>query len=103
MLQHHTKPAVQTIQDQMICQENGWSCQEADRQSWKRWISGLFNYRVTPQSDSITSLLQLMTQHTPREKNLPQLPNVLSAPEMHQTYQELIKRQGNKPERTTLN
>ena len=40
-----------------------------------------------------------MTQHTPREKNLPQLPNALSAPEMHQTHQELIKRQGNKPER----
>ena len=42
-----------------------------------------------------------MTQHTPREKNLPQLPSVLGAPEMHQTHQELIKRQGNtsKPER----
>ena len=40
-----------------------------------------------------------MTQHTPREKNLPQLPSALSAPEMHQTHQELIKRQGNKPER----
>ena len=41
-----------------------------------------------------------MTQCTPREKNLPQLPSALSAPEMHQTHQELIKRQGNnKPER----
>ena len=42
-----------------------------------------------------------MTQHTPREKKLPQLPNALGAPEMHQTHQELIKRQGNnsKPER----
>ena len=40
-----------------------------------------------------------MTQHTPREKNLPQLPSALGAPEMHQTHQELIKRQGNKPER----
>ena len=42
-----------------------------------------------------------MTQHTPREKNLPQLPSALGAPEMHQTCQELIKRQGNssKPER----
>ena len=39
-----------------------------------------------------------MIQHTPREKNLPQLPSV---PEMHQTHQELIKRQGStsKPER----
>ena len=65
----------------------------------KPWISGLFDYRVTPQSGSIASPLQLMTQHTPREKNLPQLPSALGAPEMHQTCQELIKRQGNKPER----
>ena len=42
-----------------------------------------------------------MTQLTPREKNLPQLPSALGASEMHQTHQELIKRQGNssKPER----
>ena len=66
----------------------------------KLWISGLFDYRVTPQSDSTASSLQLMTQHTPREKNLPQLPRALGAPEMHQSCQELIKRQGNnKPER----
>ena len=63
----------------------------------KPWISGLFDYRVTPQSGSIASPLQLMTQCTPREKNLPQLPSALGAPEMHQTCQELIKRQGNKP------
>ena len=36
-----------------------------------------------------------MTQHTPREKSLPQLPSALGALEMHQTHQELIKRQGN--------
>ena len=65
----------------------------------KPWISDLFDYRVTPQSGSIASPLQLMTQCTPREKNLPQLPSALGAPEMHQTHQELIKRQGNKPER----
>ena len=66
----------------------------------KPWISGLFGYRVTPQSGSTASPLQLMTQHTPGEKNLPQLPSALGAPEMHQTHQELIKRQGNnKPER----
>ena len=64
----------------------------------KLWISGLFVYRVTPQSGSITSPLQLITQDTPREKNLPQLPSALGAPEMHQNQQELIKRQGNKPE-----
>ena len=42
-----------------------------------------------------------MTQHIPREKNLPQLPCALGTPEMHQTCQEFIKRQGNssKPER----
>ena len=32
------------------------------------WISGLFVYRVTPQSGSIASPLQLLTQCTPREK-----------------------------------
>ena len=65
----------------------------------KLWISGLFDYRVKPQSGSIVSPVQLMTQCTPREKNLPQLPSALGAPEMHQTHQELMKRQGNKPER----
>ena len=70
------------------------------RKEGKPWISGLFDYRVTSQSGSIASPLQLMTQCTPREKNLPQLPSTLGAPEMHQTHQELIKRQGNnKPER----
>ena len=68
----------------------------------KPWISGLFDYRVTPQSGSIASPLHLLTQCTPREKNLPQLPSALGAPEMHQTCQELIKRQGNKPERNFI-
>ena len=62
----------------------------------------MFDYRVTPQSGSIASPLQLLTQCTPKEKNLPQLPNALGAPEMHQTCQELIKRQGNKPERNYI-
>ena len=57
-----------------------------------------FDYRVTPQSGSIASPLQLMTQCRPREKNLPQLPSALGAQEMHQTHQELIRRQGNKHE-----
>ena len=67
----------------------------------KPWISGLFDYRVTPQSGSIASPLQLMTWCTPREMNLPQLPSALGAPEMYQIHQELIKRQGSnsKPER----
>ena len=68
----------------------------------KPWISGLFNYRVTPQSGSIASPLQLLTQCTPREKNLPLLPSALGAPEMYQTCQELIKRQGNRPERNYI-
>ena len=50
----------------------------------KPWISGLFDYRVTPQSGSIASPLQLMTQCTPREKNLPQFTSELGAPEMYQ-------------------
>ena len=51
----------------------------------KPWISGLYNYRVMPQSGSIASPLQLLTQHTPGEKNLPQLPSTLGAQEMYQT------------------
>ena len=61
----------------------------------KPWILDLFDYRITPQSGSIASPLQLITKHTPREKNFPQLPSTLGALEMHQTHWELIKRQGN--------
>ena len=57
---------------------------------------------VTPQSESIASPLQLITQRTPREKNLPQLPSTLGAQEMDQTHQELIKRQQNKPEKSYI-
>ena len=68
----------------------------------KLWISGLFDYRVTPQSGSIASPLQLLTQCTPREKNLPQLPSTVGTQEMYQTHQELIKRQENKPEKSYI-
>ena len=51
----------------------------------KLWISGLYDYRVTLQSGSIASPLQLLTQCTPREKNLLQLPSTLGAQEMYQT------------------
>ena len=51
---------------------------------------------------SIASPLQLITQHTPREKDLPQLPSILGAQEMYQTHQELIKRQQNKPEKSYI-
>ena len=62
----------------------------------KPWISGLYDYRVTPQSGSIASPLQLITQRTPREKDLPQLPSTLGAQEMYEMRQELIRRQQNK-------
>ena len=68
----------------------------------KLWISGLYDYRVTPQSGSIASPLQLITQHMPREKDLPQLPSTIGAQEMHQTQKELMKRQGNKPEKSCI-
>ena len=68
----------------------------------KLWISGLYEYRVTPQSGSIASPLQLITQHTPREKDLPQLLSTLGAQEMYQTHQELIRRQQNKPEKSYI-
>ena len=68
----------------------------------KLWISGLYGYRVTPQSGSIASPLQLITQHTPREKDLPQLPSTLGAQEMYETHQELIRRQQNKPEKNYI-
>ena len=68
----------------------------------KLWISGLYDYRVTPQSGSIALPLQLITQCMPREKDLPQLPCTLGAQEMYQTRQELMKRQGNKPEKSYI-
>ena len=68
----------------------------------KPWISGLYDYRVTPQSGSIASPLQPITQPTPREKDLPQLPSTLGAQEMCETCQELIKRQQNKSEKNYI-
>ena len=68
----------------------------------KPWISGLYEYRVTPQSGSIASPLQLITQCIPREKDLPQLPSTLGAQEMYETHQELIRRQQNKLEKNYI-
>ena len=51
---------------------------------------------------SIASPLQLITQCTPREKDLPQLPSTLGAHGMYQTHQELIRRQQNKPEKSYI-
>ena len=68
----------------------------------KPWISGLYEYRVTPQPGSIASSLQLITQRTPREKDLPQLPSTLGAQEMYETHQEILRRQPNRPERNYI-
>ena len=46
--------------------------------------------------------MQFIAQRTPREKDLPQLPSTLGAQEMYQTQQELIKMQGNKPEKSYI-
>ena len=68
----------------------------------KLWISGLYEYRITPQSGSIASPLQLIKQCTPREKDLSQLLSTLEAQEMYETHQELIRRQQNKPEKSYI-
>ena len=68
----------------------------------KPWISGLYEYRVTPQSGSIASPLQLITQRTPRKKDLPQLLSTLGAQETYETHQELIRRQQNKLEKNYI-
>ena len=67
----------------------------------KPWISGLYEYRVTPQSGSIASPLQLLIQRTPREKDLPQLPSTLGH-EMYDTRQEILRRQPDRPERSYI-
>ena len=51
---------------------------------------------------SIASPLQLITQCTPREKDLTQLPSTLGAQEMYETHQELIRMQQNKPEKNYI-
>ena len=51
---------------------------------------------------SIALPLQLITQCTPREKDLPQLPSTLGAQEMYETHQELIRRQQNKPKKNYI-
>ena len=47
----------------------GKKLMDKDESEGKPWISGLYEYRVTPQSGSIASPLQLITQCTPREKD----------------------------------
>ena len=106
MLQHHTpnqqpKPSqINGFVERMV--RVAKKLMDKAGKEGKPWISGLFYYRVTPQSASIASPLQLLTQRTPREKNLPQLPSTQGAPEMYQTYQELLKRKANKPEKNYI-
>ena len=69
----------------------------------KPWISGLCEYRVTPQSGSIASPLQLITQCTPREKDLPQLPSTLGAQEMYRPVKNSSRGKGTSRRRATLN
>ena len=64
----------------------------------KQWISGLFDYRVMPQSDSIASPLQLMTEHTPRERICPNCPVHL----VHQKCTELARSSSKVCFRTSL-
>ena len=58
----------------------------------KLWISGLYEYRVTPQSGSIALPLQLITQHTPQgERSTPTAKHVRSprnAPNLTGTHEE---------------
>ena len=101
----HTTLAALTIQDLMdLLRMVGIAKKLMDKagSEGKPWISGLYEYRVTPQSGSIASPLQLITQHTPREKDLPQLLSTLGAQEMYETHQELIRRQQNKPEKNYI-
>ena len=101
----HTTPAALTIQDLMdslrIVIVAKKLMDKAGKEG-KPWISGLYEYKVTPQSGSIALPLQLITQRTPREKDLPQLPSTLGAQEIYQTQQELNKRQQNKPEKSYI-
>ena len=46
--------------------------------------------------------MQLITQRTLREKDLPQLPSTLGAQEMYETHQELIRMQQNKLEKNYI-
>ena len=104
MLQHHTPhqqpshPRFNGFLERMV--RVAKKLMDKAGKEGKPWISGLYDYRVTPQSGSIALPLQLITQHTPREKDLPQLLSTLGAQEMYQTHQELIRRQQNKLEKS---
>ena len=54
----------------------------------KPWISGLFDYRVTPQSGSIASPLQLLTQPAPTSQHSRHPRNVPNSPGTHKEARE---------------
>ena len=67
MLQHHTSDKQPKSSNEFVDKK----LMDKAGKEGKPLISGLFDYRVTPQLGSSASPLQLITQHTQREKNLP--------------------------------
>ena len=65
----------------------------------KPWISGLFDYRVTPQSGSIASPLQLMTKAHTQGKEPSSNSQCTWYPRVAPNPPGTIKRQEKKPER----
>ena len=59
----------------------------------KPWISGLYEYRVTPQSGSIASPLQLITHLRVRDKAI----NLMNEEEGKQVTVEFLLNQGERP------
>ena len=101
---HHTSSPHHPISNGFVERMVGVAKKLMDKagKEGKPWISGLYEYRVTPQSGSIALPLQLIRQCTPRQKDLPQLLSTLGAQKMYQTQQEFMKRQGNKPEKNYI-
>ena len=75
MLQHHTPtsspnhPKSNGFVERMVGVDK--KLMDKAGKEEKPWISGPFDYQVTPQSGSIASPLELMTQHTPRKESTP--------------------------------
>ena len=61
-------------------------------------ISGLPEYRITPQSNTIPSPIELMVQRKPRATKLPQLPSNNRSQNKHNVHEKMIKHQGNRSE-----
>ena len=62
----------------------------------KPWISGLYEYRVTPQSGSIASPLQLIIQRTPSRKTptTKHLRSPGNVPDLTRTHEEAREQAG---------